>query len=172
MSKVWWSLITGVIWRRYCIYWKSLDTVFATIIDSSWFLPKRREHYFVGIRLDLLRNERSSLVRPLLLQLEVELRKKYQIHGNDITNAATMDNCDRVNNTDHPLSLPTAITYASSFMTPRYSRESQIRVSWPLTLLSHPYTMGKGAWSRLHSIPCRRIRSVIDRGGSMLSDLG
>ena len=80
-----------------------------TKIDSSFFLPQRRERiYFVGIRLDLLCNERLSLVRPLPLQLEVELRKKYQIHGNDITNAATMDNCDRDNNTNHPLSHPTA----------------------------------------------------------------
>lgn len=85
-----------------------------TMVDTSWFLPQRRERiYFVGIRLNLLRNERLSLVRPLPLQLEVELRKKYQIYGNDITNAATMDNCDRVNNTNHPLSLPT-----SSYMLP------------------------------------------------------
>jgi hypothetical protein len=85
-----------------------------------------------------------------------------------------MDNCDRVNNTDHPLSAPYyCITFASSsFMTRRYSRESRMCVSWPLTLLSHPYTMGKGAWLRLHSIPCRRVRSVTDRGGSILSDLG
>ena len=103
-----------------------------TKIDSSFFLPQRRERiYFVGIRLDLLCNERLSLVRPLPLQLEVELRKKYQIHGNDITNAATMDNCDRVNNTDHPLSAPYyCITFASSsFMTRRYSRESRMCVS-------------------------------------------
>lgn len=61
------------------------------IIDSSWFLPQRRERvYFIGVRLDLLRTECR-----LLLDIELELKKKYQIYGNEIINAATMDKFDR-----------------------------------------------------------------------------
>jgi DNA-cytosine methyltransferase len=69
-----------------------------TLVDTSWFLPQRRERiYFVGIRLDLLRNESSeSLIR--FKQLEVDLRKKYQIYGNDIMRVAITDKCDRDDN--------------------------------------------------------------------------
>lgn len=81
-----------------------------TIVDTSWFLAQRRERiYFVGIRLDLLRNERyESLGEPSSLQLKVELRKKYQIYGNDITNVASIDNYDRDNDSAHHMSLHNA----------------------------------------------------------------
>lgn len=75
-----------------------------TMIDTSWFLPQRRERiYFVGIRLDLLRNESSeSLIR--FKQLDVDLRKKYQIYGNDIKRADITDKCDRDNIANQSLS--------------------------------------------------------------------
>jgi len=53
------------------------------LVDSSWFLPQRRERiYFIGIRLDLINEERAKWLDNL--NLEEEIRRKYQLYGNDI----------------------------------------------------------------------------------------
>ena len=53
------------------------------LVDSSWFLPQRRERiYFIGIRLDLISEEKAEWLNTL--NLEEEIRRKYQLYGNDI----------------------------------------------------------------------------------------
>jgi len=53
------------------------------LVDSSWFLPQRRERiYFIGIRLDLINEEKAEWLNNL--NLEEEIRRKYQLYGNDI----------------------------------------------------------------------------------------
>lgn len=69
------------------------------IIDTSLFLPQRRERiYFVGIRLDLMNSNgfESQLSSLRMNTLEREWKTKYQIYGNDIIDAATMDKFDRM----------------------------------------------------------------------------
>ena len=63
-----------------------------SIIDTSWFLPQRRERiYFIGVRLDLFKGTGCEMNIS-----ELEWKNKYQIYGNDIINAATMDKFDRM----------------------------------------------------------------------------
>lgn len=69
------------------------------IIDTSWFLPQRRERiYFIGIRLDLLRSIGSEcqMNHMQLNNLELEWKKKFQIYGNEIMNDDSMDKFDRL----------------------------------------------------------------------------
>ena len=57
--------------------------VIHVLVDSSWFLPQRRERiYFIGIRLDLINEEIAEWLNTL--NLEEEIRRKYQLYGNDI----------------------------------------------------------------------------------------
>jgi len=57
--------------------------VIHVLVDSSWFLPQRRERiYIIGIRLDLINEGRAEWLNTMNLQEEI--RRKYQIYGNDI----------------------------------------------------------------------------------------
>jgi len=57
--------------------------VIHVLVDTSWFLPQRRERiYFIGIRLDLINEEKAEWLNNL--NLEEEIRRKYQLYGNDI----------------------------------------------------------------------------------------
>ena len=57
--------------------------VIHVLVDSSWLLPQRRERiYFIGIRFDLISEHRAEWLDTL--NLEEEMRRKYQIYGNDI----------------------------------------------------------------------------------------
>jgi DNA (cytosine-5)-methyltransferase 1 len=52
------------------------------IVDTSWFLPQRRERvFFIGVRRDLLRPNESEYVafHPQ------DLKRKYQIYDNDLS---------------------------------------------------------------------------------------
>jgi DNA-cytosine methyltransferase len=58
------------------------------VVDTSWFLPQRRERvFFVGIRKDLL--DDSDALNYVAF-VPCELKRRYQIYGNDVA-----ENCDR-----------------------------------------------------------------------------
>lgn len=66
------------------------------VVDTSWFLPQRRERvFFVGVRLDLLDNNNNNNSQSTFTAFSSqEIKQKYQIYDNDIRGDG--DRFDRV----------------------------------------------------------------------------
>lgn len=134
------------------------------MVDSSWFLPQRRERvYFVGIRLDLLEGENCNYQRSLALHLGGGLQQKYQIFGNDI--AEDIDKLDRVL-IQNGMLRPTATTSTRSLPT---SRLADILESWEAVTEQHPHCfLSPSRWEKVRSQGYLQVH--LDGSGQLLTE--
>ncbi|KAL7503588.1 hypothetical protein ACHAXN_001360 [Cyclotella atomus] len=135
------------------------------VVDTSWFLPQRRERvFFVGVRKDLL--DGASLdCSNYVAFAPSELKRRYQIYANDVAENEA-DRFDRVLLKNQ--SARQRSNSSSSKLLLRPSRLGDILESEQTILSENPHTyLSSHQWSKISSQSYTQIHS--DGSGQLLT---